>query len=796
MNDLHAGARTIGALVLSRWRAIALALVLTAGAAVLLHAFGQHRPVSEWVAWRYASYWLLCAVVAASWFSAGHLLVGRMLRWPVPIAERCVLSMAVGLLAFVLLVFVFGLVGFHGLWTFVAAPTLLLAAGGRSVFLSVRRLRRHAGRRPVRFAGASISGTVLAVLGVLSLALSYLPIIVPENLAYDSRWYHMAIAEHYAAQGSIRRFPEGWFLGAYPQLASYLYTWAFLSPLPTLFDKVELAAHLEFTLFLGTLLGVSVLARRLLFGRRVPWAWVAVFAFPGRFVYDSTLSGAADHIAAFWAAPIFLALLRALPRLEAGRTGLLGLFAAAALLTKYSAVGLVIIPALAIVARGLVLAIPRCRGLAEKRAWWLGPMTFGVVLGIATAPHWLKNLIWYSDPVYPLGRGLFPSRPWTVDTPDRMGHFTPKEWMAERSWKGVGDTLDALYQFSFVPHDWPMFHGTLPLFGSLFTLSVPCLFLLRRASRLWLLYGATHIAVAAWFWMFHQDRYLQACVPWMAAGVAAVAARVWAMGWIARPPLIALAGVQLAWGANAPFIPSHAMLAASPLKAGFDFLATGYAAGPSRLERLGTWETVGQMLKGKARLLLHEEHLHLGVGVPTVSDWIGWQGGISYGRAPAPSSVYDLMRRLGVTHLLWQNGVSRGYDSIAGDIAFFTLAHLASEPRYVGGHVVARLPPHRPSSAPFTDRALLLGCGQNYASGLFRVSDLTVTVLATPRPPTDYPPPRIPLSHISDLDALVPTVDAIVVEGSCATLPPAATSAGFTISVTRGPATIWLRRRS
>ena len=37
----------------------------------------------------------------------------------------------------------------------------------------------------------------------------YFLILSPDNAAYDARWKHIAVAETYAVEGGIRRFPEG-----------------------------------------------------------------------------------------------------------------------------------------------------------------------------------------------------------------------------------------------------------------------------------------------------------------------------------------------------------------------------------------------------------------------------------------------------------------------------------------------------------------------------------------------------------------------------------------------------------
>ena len=209
--------------------------------------------------------------------------------------------------------------------------------------------------------------------------------------------------------------------------------------------------------------------------------------------------------------------------------------------------------------------------------------------------------------------------------------------MAERSWAGVLSTLKALATFSFVPNDWPAFHRDVPVFGSLFTLSVPCLLFLRRSWRIVAIYAAAHLAVLIWYWMFHQDRYLQAFVPWMAAGIAATATRVWQSGFLPRVGVACLAAAQLVWGADVPFIPGHVMVGGTPLNTSIQLLSTGYRGKlAERFDEFGDVGRVRKLAPAGSRLLLHEEHVYLGVGIPTVSDWTSWQAGLSYGLSPAP----------------------------------------------------------------------------------------------------------------------------------------------------------------
>src|SRR5258706_9557298 len=142
-----------------------------------------------------------------------------------------------------------------------------------------------------------------------------------------------------------------------------------------------------------------------------------MFLFPGIFLYDSSLTGAADHVAAFWAAPILLWLIRAL-RSPGPRSGvLLAVAMSGGLLTKYQGIYLVAFPALVIVAQAVyVLATGWGARRAHRNAVLLGAVTTALAGIVLTAPHWLSNLVWYGDPVYPNLHKYLQVHPWTRDS--------------------------------------------------------------------------------------------------------------------------------------------------------------------------------------------------------------------------------------------------------------------------------------------------------------------------------------------------------------------------------------------
>ena len=155
--------------------------------------------------WRYIMYWALAAAWATSCFCFGHAVMRRVLQSPLPVLEHVTFCFAVGTLSFFMLMFGGGLAMAYGPAFFVALPLVMTAIGGFGAFRYLRRLRRHltfrASRNPHRTRMGSIA---LTCLGLVAVFLFYLPGIVPSHVGYDSAWYHLPIAEHYATLGGIR----------------------------------------------------------------------------------------------------------------------------------------------------------------------------------------------------------------------------------------------------------------------------------------------------------------------------------------------------------------------------------------------------------------------------------------------------------------------------------------------------------------------------------------------------------------------------------------------------------------
>jgi hypothetical protein len=662
-------------------------------AVVLLgYQLGQHEPLQDWLSFRYLRASLAAAGFAFASLVGGHAILVRVLGRTLPLAEHVTIAFALGVFAFFLVSFAVGIAGGYGTWFFFGAPTVLVSFGASRFGRTVARFRRHATHLDLRGRLGPLGVGILA-LGVLGIALVWFPILTPQNASYDARWYHLGIAEQYVVRGGIQPFTEGWVNGAYPQLSSLLYAWAFSAP-GDLFDHVETAAHVELAIFFMTLLGVGALVRRIS-GHRSPLAWVALFAFPGIFCYDSGLVLGADHVAALWAAPVFLLALRLSELPTKAYALLLGAVIAGALDTKYTAVLLVPLPLALGIASVLLGEHRRPLGRAAL-------VVIATVLAL-TAPHWLKNLIYYADPLYPLLRGLFPARPWSEAAEAPLAGWY---YLARVSFdlRGFVEMAKTLVTFSFIPHDFPQYHGNIPVFGSLFTLLTPALLFVPRRARLGWLFGGCYLGIGLWCFIHQYDRYLQVLVPWMAAGTAVVISWLFRQGGVIRILVVVLVGLQAAWGAGVPFIPSHRTAEAPIQKVVVDLLASRAGdAARARLMGYPEWQALGRALPKGATLLMHEEELALGVGAPVVHDHPGSQGALYWGEpgATSPLEVWRLLRAHGVTHVAWATRLDHAHDTVAGALVFFDfVTHHADSLGVYGGFSLARLREEPPADEP------------------------------------------------------------------------------------------------
>ena len=759
-------------------RSIGIGVVAVVAIVIFVAETRTHQPLARWMSFRYALAFFLSLTFAASCLCGGHMVTSRLYRRRPAVREHLVISFAAGVLVFYLGGVAIGLLGGYGPVFFVAWPLALVAWGGRSLYAYLARWAR--GVRHVRRIAPpwTLWQCAIVALGLLGVLFVYFPILAGDNIAYDARWYHLALAEHYNARGALRAFPEGWLPGTYPQLASQLYTWAFALPGGELFDRVILSAHVEFVIFLATLAGLPVLVRRLV-GGSASWSWVSLFLFPGIFVYDSSLTAAADHVAAFWAVPMYLLLLRAWRRLDVPDVVAFAAVCAGAFVTKYTSITMV---APAVLAFGLRVGILGVRGLfasPERRVRVVLPAVLaGVTFLAVSAPHWLKNWVWYGDPLYPtLYKHLSTLHPWTPDAVDHFENFFLAQlWRPTRDLAGLRESLSAMFTFSFQPHEYPYYHGQVPVFGSLYTLMLLCLPLFARPGKLIGLAVIAQLNIFLWYWMNHADRYLQSIVPWMAALCAAVIERGRGLFWPARALLAGLVALQVIWGLDTPFIPSHAMLGDTVLKHTATLLSAGFRKSYAEQVHVPGMAEVAPLLPKGSIVLVHEIHQHLGLGAMSINDYAPWQAAINYRRLGTPRAVHEKLRSLGVTHLIWEPHVAKEQENMAGSLVFHDfVARFAVGARRVGSVMLAQLPATPPpeEEEPWV---AFVGCGGTYPSGLYKLSDLAVTYVKT------YPQPRKP----DPASSSIPPEARLAVVENCKALPAEALAAFQPLAVRSG----------
>jgi len=765
-------------------------VVTLAGLGYFASLIQPQLPIQDWFIWRYLLYWLIALVWMCACFSSGLAILRRVQRSPLPVVEQVSLSFALGVLTFFMLMFVSGLAKLYGTVFFFALPLVMLAGGAYPTFIYLRRLRRGLkrarARKPISVA---IWSAALWTVGIIALFLFYLPGLVPGHIHYDAFWYHVPIGEHYARLGGIERLPEGWFPGAMPHLASVVYGYAFQLPRGRLFDYVELCAHLEFAVALMMLPGIPALVRRLAPGARAHWSWLGFFTFfPGVYWYDLYFGG--DQFAALWCAPICLTLLRALPSLDRRHGALLAAMIAGVTLTKYSASGILIGPALAIGLRMFWLAL---RGLIRDRSLLAArrPLADGGLIGAAvlllTTPFWAKNWIWYGDPVYPLLHRFLHDRPWSADATIWFRDYTleMQSWQPKPGWEGVKESLASGFNFAFKPADF----SAAPLRGALFTLMCATLPFLRARWRLWCIAAVLHLAVIGWYVQMHQDRYLMAFMPGMAAVVVAAAILACRVSLPARLSVIALFAFHSICGLKIFSLDTPNWFYRALLEFIVEARNGVENAGMGGLAR---WDRLSKTLPKDAKVLAHAMHGHTGVGHPSVSDYPRLQGGIAYGRLDSPRAVYDKLRSMGITHVVWE--LNWGEESVAGDLRFLEFAVKYTEQQNFDGLRLGALPSTPPPGVSGPQLIAYMGCDGTYAAGLYEFSAMTVpNPRRIPQPP--YPTPLEPLEPRHE-DAALRRAQYAVLHSGCGFTQTALLNRDFISLGARHDFTLFARKDS
>jgi hypothetical protein len=632
-----------------------LAAGLTIGAAIYLAEWlARSQPLSKWLFWDLATIWLWNLYLSAACVIAGQAVVRALLPSDQRTSlETLALSFPVGLVVFVMGMYLGGFLRLYGSVFALVLPLILIAAGARSALEAWKEAAQARLILPVYALPATVIGLLL--VGVI-----YLGVMSPDAINYDASWVHMVIGQDYARAGRIIAFP-GDQVKNVPHLQAMVATWGFLVPglgIPAL--RWMMALHLEFMVFVWTLVGVAATTRWLA-ARETAGTWTAFALFPGIFVYDSNLGGASDHFLALFAAPLVLAADKVLRRFER-RAGILGgLLAGGALLSKFQAIYLLAPLSVWALGRVVVAIVQRRRGDATSPSLKVIAEAIGLTAAVAvliTLPHFVSNWVFYSNPMYPFLPDVFRgSHPAVSD-----GAIQAKLVVADWNWKPpaalgqrLSKGLELMFTFSFSPHY--SFVNNLPVFGSVFTLALPLLLVIKGARRLWLGAGLALGTLFMWAISYWVDRNLQTFLPVLVAVTAAILVRAWELGWLARLGVSALVVVQLAWATPLYFSGSDRLTGAiNLLKSGMD--------GRAR-EHLGKYRSqyvaLGAALPKDAVVLLHTRHVMLGIDRTVYLDWIGFQTIIDYRTFKTPRELYDHLRQIGVTHIVSTPGLRAAF---------------------------------------------------------------------------------------------------------------------------------------
>jgi hypothetical protein len=523
--------------------------------------------------------------------------------------------------------------------------------------------------------------------------------------------------------------------------------------------------------------------------RRARGTWAVIFLFPGLFLYDSSLSVAADHVLAFWAVPLALALRRMLQRPAAPAPGVLaGLMLSGAALTKYQSISLVL-PALLLVVLATGRELWRARrsptvATVSNLRLLVGPGALALSALVATSPHWLANVVWYGDPLYPMLRAWLPAHPMVKGWAGAIAAFSGgmTDWMPSGTFlHKLQESAIGVFTFAFVPHDWPPFHGDLPVFGFLFTLTLPVLALTRGAGRARLLAGGTLLGLFTWYLTFHQDRYLQALLPWMVAATSAALLFAWDSGVVARLGVVVLVAVQLAWGNDVPWLPTHAMSHDLPAILSLQRLSSTYRNDLHARFQFDTgFAGIDHTLPRDATVLLHEEYVRLGLNRRALTDSARLQPAIDYSELARPDRVHDLLKSLGVTHLVWSHGASIDREvPVSGELVFFGYALRFAEGRQdIDAYGVAKLP-ERPPPAREPGLVAYIGCSVVEDVAL---ADVDRVVAGQPPGPAD-----------ADPSAAIAAAEFVVIEKQCQSKATPQAMNPFEQAPAWGELTLWVR---
>jgi hypothetical protein len=163
-----------------------------------------------------------------------------------------------------------------------------------------------------------------------------------------------------------------------------------------------------------------------------------------------------------------------------------------------------------------------------------------------------------------------------------------------------------------------------------------------------------------------------------------------------RAVVAALLALQVVWGGDVYFFPTHAVLWKAPIQAVVELMAGGFTKADDRFATGSELEPLRGRFPSGSRLLLHESEPRLGAAVQVVTDARGAQGGIDYAAAASPRAIAALLKSMDVTHLAWRpERGQREEQTLSNEVAFLHYAARCPVLAREAGFVVAA-PAHEP----------------------------------------------------------------------------------------------------
>lgn len=731
---------------------VAATLVCGYGVYVLGGALNPHYAIKEWLVWRLAPIWGYALLFNVSCVAFGSFLLRRLLgQLELPALERLLQSMMLGLTAFVLVLYAAGFAGLFKPWLALALPLAFLIAGERDgrALLAELFAWRAALPQPGRL--ERVLGSSAIALGCSALCFLYLQALDVSAINFDATWYHYPIAQDYARVGRIIAFP-GENHRAFPHLTSLLHTWALLMPgLPLLPQHWMLSLHLEFAIVLWRIVACAALSRWLLGGRDVRGLWAGFFLFPSIFVYDQQIGGSADHFLGFFAVPALLAAARACRRFDLRWCALAGVALGGHVLVKYQAAYLVLGVGVATVTSVCVLGVRRF--LSTRRAalhddWpsygavLRGAATVGVVMALVSAPHFVKNAVFYRNPVYPFATQVFkstypPPVPGYYQERASKGAFSPPY----SGWRRQAWALGQVYRYSLTTANRNLTKHR-PYMGALFSLLLPCALFVPRRRRLFFVVGITVLAFMAWANTAANDRYLLAFYDLCIGTALALMVKVWELGWTARLGLSPLVLLQLIWGGDAMLLYGK-----KQLDAGIGLITAGYSGSfDDRLAAKSTQLQITNATPKHAVILSRNWKGLLGLNRLVLSDIQANQDYVVYSHLKDPREFYDLLKARGITHLMYPRGARRP-GRWNNTLLFAEIFRRGPSAKRLGKIQLNELPHEAPAhSAPYL---VLVANQREYPDGIYKLEQLDIDY----RSPASFTPKPQPFQSASAGDA-------------------------------------------